>query len=99
MEKNFNNNQPELSVQEQTRVRIEKLDKLKEKGVAPFGQKFDVKDKICDIKANYENKSKEELEEKYSTLTEEEMAKLEAKRKQSISKKKAKQLKDKNNKK
>ena len=61
MEKNFNNNQPELSVQEQTRVRIEKLDKLKEKGVAPFGQKFDVKDKICDIKANYENKSKEEL--------------------------------------
>ena len=57
MEKNFNNNQPELSVQEQTRVRIEKLDKLKEKGVAPFGQKFDVKDKICDIKANYEKKS------------------------------------------
>ncbi|MBQ4060853.1 MAG: lysine--tRNA ligase [Bacilli bacterium] len=70
MEKNFNNNQPELSVQEQTRVRIEKLDKLKEKGVAPFGQKFDVKDKICDIKANYENKSKEELEENvvYATI-------------------------------
>ena len=70
MEKNFNNNQPGLSVQEQTRVRIEKLDKLKEKGVAPFGQKFDVKDKICDIKANYENKSKEELEENvvYATI-------------------------------
>ena len=70
MEKNFNNNQPELSVQEQTRVRIEKLNKLKEKGVAPFGQKFDVKDKICDIKANYENKSKEELEENvvYATI-------------------------------
>ena len=70
MEKNFNNNQPELSVQEQTRVRIEKLDKLKEKGVAPFGQKFDVKDKICDIKANYEAKSKEELEENvvYATI-------------------------------
>ena len=70
MEKNFNNNQPELSVQEQTRVRIEKLDKLKEKGVAPFGQKFDVKDKICDIKANYASKSKEELEEQdvYATI-------------------------------
>ncbi len=70
MKENFNNNQPELTVQEQTRVRIEKLDKLKEKGVAPFGQKFDVKDKICDIKANYENKSKEELEEQdvYATI-------------------------------
>ena len=33
MEKNFNNNQPELSVQEQTRVRIDKLDKLKEKKI------------------------------------------------------------------
>ena len=31
MKENFNNNQPELTVQEQTRVRIEKLDKLKEK--------------------------------------------------------------------
>ena len=56
------NNQPVLTVQEQTKVRIEKLEKLKEKGVAPFGQKFDVKDKICDIKAKYAEFEKEELE-------------------------------------
>ena len=60
---NKNNNQPVLTVQEQTKVRIEKLDKLREKGVAPFGQKFDVKDKICDLKAKYADKAKEELEE------------------------------------
>ena len=33
MENKNNSNQPELTIQEQTRVRIEKLDKLKEKGV------------------------------------------------------------------
>ena len=60
---NKNYNQPELTVQEQTKVRIEKLDKLKEKGVEPFGTRFDVKDKICEIKAKYSEKSKEELEE------------------------------------
>lgn len=70
MENKNNSNQPELTIQEQTRVRIEKLDKLKEKGVAPFGQKFEVKDKICDIKANYSEKSKEELDENevYATI-------------------------------
>ena len=62
--KKFNNNQPVLTLQEQTRIRIEKIDKLKEKGVAPFGAKFDVKDKICDIKANYLDVEKEELEAK-----------------------------------
>ena len=60
---NKNNNQPVLTVQEQTKVRMEKIDKLLEKGVAPFGARFDVKDKICDIKENYSCKSKEELEE------------------------------------
>ena len=60
---NKNNGQPELSVQEQTRIRIEKLAKLEEKGVAPFGQRFDVKDKICNIRKTYSDKSKEELEE------------------------------------
>ena len=62
--KKFNNNQPVLTLQEQTRIRIEKIDKLKEKGVAPFGAKFDVKDRICDIKANYLDIEKEELEAK-----------------------------------
>lgn len=67
---NKNNNQPVLTVQEQTKVRIEKLEKLKEKGVAPFGQKFDVKDKIFDLKNKYGNVSKEELEENkvYATI-------------------------------
>ena len=67
---NKNYNQPELTVQEQTKVRIEKLEKLKEKGVAPFGQKFDVKDKIFDLKNKYGNVSKEELEENkvYATI-------------------------------
>ena len=67
---NKNYNQPELTVQEQTKVRIEKLDKLKEKGVEPFGSRFDVKDKICEIKAKYSDKTKEELEanQVYATL-------------------------------
>ena len=64
MENKNNNNQPVLTLQEQTRIRIEKIDKLKEKGVAPFGARFEVKDKICDIKANYTDVSKEELDEK-----------------------------------
>ena len=61
---NKNNNQPVLTLQEQTRIRIEKLDKLKEKGIAPFGARFDVKDKIKDIKDMYTEVAKEELEEK-----------------------------------
>lgn len=53
-----------LNVQEQTRIRMEKMNKLKEKGIAPFGQRFDVENKICDIIATYKDLSKEELEEK-----------------------------------
>ena len=53
---NKNNNQPVLSLQEQTKIRMEKIDKLKEKGVEPFGKRFEVKDKICDIKKNYTDK-------------------------------------------
>ena len=60
---NNNNQQPVLSIQEQTKIRMEKIDKLKEKGVAPFGFKFEVKDRICDIKAKYLEQSKEELEQ------------------------------------
>ena len=61
--KNNNNVQPEISLQEQTRIRIEKIAKLQEKGVEPFGQRFDVKDKLVDIRNKYQDKSKEELEE------------------------------------
>ena len=55
---NKNNNQPVLSLQEQTKIRMEKIDKLKEKGVEPFGKRFEVKDKICDIQKNYTDKTK-----------------------------------------
>ena len=64
MKFNNNNNQPELTLQEQTVVRMEKLDKLREKGVEPYGSKFEVTHKICDIKSEYTDLSKEELEEK-----------------------------------
>lgn len=66
---NKNNNQPVLSLQEQTKIRMEKIDKLKEKGVEPFGKRFEVKDKICDIKKNYSDKTKEELEEHVTFAT------------------------------
>ena len=59
-----NNNQPVLTLQEQTKIRMEKMNKLKEKGIAPFGSRFEVKDKICDIKEKYNELSKEDLEEK-----------------------------------
>ncbi len=64
-----NNNQPVLTLQEQTKIRMEKLDKLKEKGVNPFGARFDVQDKIIDIKTKYSEKSKEELESANITAT------------------------------
>lgn len=53
-----------LNIQEQTKIRMDKIAKLQEKGIAPFGHRFDVKDKICDLKAKYSEFSKEELEEK-----------------------------------
>lgn len=58
-----------LNVQEQTKIRMEKMNKLKEKGVAPFGQRFDVKDKICDIISTYKEQSKEALEEQAIFVT------------------------------
>ena len=66
---NNNNMQPEVSLQEQTRIRIEKIAKLQEKGVEPFGHRFDVKDKIVDIRAKFSDKSKEELEENVTMAT------------------------------
>lgn len=59
---NNNNNQPVLTLQEQTKIRMEKLAKLQEKNVKPFGERFEVKDKIVDIIKLYSEKSKEELE-------------------------------------
>ncbi len=44
-------------------IRRGKMETLREKGINPFGQKFDVKNFSNEIKEKYESKSKEELEE------------------------------------
>ncbi len=48
---------------EQEQVRREKLDFLKEKGIDPFGQRFNVTHFSTDIKEQYAEKTHEELEE------------------------------------
>ena len=58
-----NNNNKPLSVSEQQAIRMEKLPKYLEKGVDPFGHKFDVKDKICDLINKYKDYGKEQLHE------------------------------------
>ncbi len=50
----------QLTQQEQ--VRREKLEKYKELGIDPFGQRYDVTDHAEDLKAKYSNYSEEELE-------------------------------------
>lgn len=52
-----------LSINEQQAIRTEKLEKYIEKGVRPFGQKFVVKDKICDLIRQYKEFEKEQLHE------------------------------------
>ena len=58
-----NNNNKPLNVSEQQAIRMEKLPKYLEKGVDPFGHKFDVKDKICDLINKYKDYGKEQLHE------------------------------------
>jgi lysyl-tRNA synthetase class 2 len=48
---------------EQELVRREKLEELKEKGIDPFGQKYDITHFSNAIKKTYDDKSKEELSE------------------------------------
>ncbi len=50
----------QLTQQEQ--VRREKLEKYRELGIDPFGQRYDVTDHAEDLKAKYSNYSEEELE-------------------------------------
>ncbi len=47
---------------EQERVRIEKLKKIIELGIDPYPRKFERTHSVCDIKGNFESKSREELE-------------------------------------
>ena len=51
------------TVSEQQAVRMEKAQKLIEKGVQPFGKRFDVKNKICYIINEFKEVEKEELHE------------------------------------
>ncbi len=51
------------NVQEQTLVRMEKLQKLKDKGIKPYGERFEVKDKIVDLIEKYGQMEKEQLHE------------------------------------
>ncbi len=48
---------------EQELVRREKLDKIKEMGIDPFGHKYGVSDFSLDIKEKYQDKTHDELEE------------------------------------
>ena len=49
---------------EQEKVRREKLEKLKELGIDPFGHQYEVTDYSLDIKNKYAELTHEELEEK-----------------------------------
>lgn len=58
----------ELNLTDQEQVRREKLKFLEEKGIAPFGHRYDRTHKSGQIKAEYEQYSKEELEEKQTDV-------------------------------
>lgn len=53
----------ETNLTEQELVRRQKMEELKEKGIAPFGQAYERTHKSGQIKGAYEGKEKEELEE------------------------------------
>ena len=55
--------QENVTVGEQKEVRMEKAQKLKEKGIQPFGQRFDVQNKISDLINQFSDVDKEVLHE------------------------------------
>ncbi len=59
----------ELNLNEQMKVRREKLSYLKEKGVDPFGKRFDRTHNTKDIKTQYDNLTKEDLERQNNIVT------------------------------
>jgi lysyl-tRNA synthetase, class II len=56
-------------INDQFRVRRDKMDALREKGLDPFGKRFDRSHDSNEIKTQFEEFSKEELEEKEVTVT------------------------------
>ena len=54
----------EEKLTDQEQVRFDKLAKYRELGIDPFGKKYDFKDQIASLRANYADMSAEQLEEK-----------------------------------
>ncbi|MCD7036675.1 lysine--tRNA ligase [Metabacillus sp. GX 13764] len=54
---------------DQLQVRREKLHTLREKGIDPFGKRFDISDKTAEILAKYDAQTKEELDESKNAVT------------------------------
>ncbi|MFI3251964.1 MAG: lysine--tRNA ligase [bacterium] len=57
-----------IQLSEQEIIRREKLEFLKEKNIAPFGQRFDRDTNSAEFTANFESFTKDELAEKNSTV-------------------------------
>ncbi len=58
----------ETNYTEQELIRREKAEKLKELGIDPFGSRYDVTHKSCDIKAIANDKTNEELEAEHNIV-------------------------------
>lgn len=58
----------ERKLTQQEQVRRQKMEELKKLGIDPFGQRFDVTDNTKDLRAQYGECTKEELEEKHVSV-------------------------------
>jgi len=51
-------------MEEQTRIRLEKIEKIEELGIECYPYEFDIKDNLSELKERYSDSTREELEEK-----------------------------------
>jgi len=51
-------------MEEQTRIRLEKIEKIEALGIECYPYEFDMKDNLLDLKKRYSDSTREELEEK-----------------------------------
>ncbi|EDL62928.1 lysyl-tRNA synthetase [Bacillus sp. SG-1] len=56
-------------INDQLRVRREKMENLRQKGLDPFGKRFDRSHTSQEIKEQFDSFTKEELEEKEASIT------------------------------
>ncbi|MBM7544379.1 lysyl-tRNA synthetase class 2 [Weissella beninensis] len=61
--------QQELTMNDQMIARREKMDELRENGIDPFGQKFEISALAADLHAKYGTLAKDELNDKNITVT------------------------------